>query len=89
MSDILYLTNQNNRCDNCLKLGGITMSQHYRILMQTETENEEIIELKKEIDELLYSPSGMLSDKELTAKNELWLAKVDKLEEMLDVESEV
>lgn len=89
MSDILYLTNQNNRCDNCLKLGGITMSQHYRILMQTETENEEIIELKKEIDELLYSPSGMLSDKELTAKNELWLAKVDKLEEMLNEESEV
>lgn len=65
------------------------MSQYYRILMQTETENEEIIELKKEIHELLYSPSGMLSDKELTAKNELWLAKVDKLEEMLNVESEV
>lgn len=86
---MLYLTNQKNRCDDCLKLGGITMSQHYRILMQTETENEEIIELKKEIDELLYSPSGMLSDKELTAKNELWLAKVDKLEKMLDVESEV
>lgn len=65
------------------------MSQHYRILMQTETENEEIIELKKEIDELLYSPSGMLSDKELTAKHELWVAKVDKLEEMLNEESEV
>ena len=65
------------------------MSRHYRMLMQTETKNEEIIALKKEIDELLYSPSGMLSDKELKAKHELWGAKVDKLEEMLDEENEV
>lgn len=62
------------------------MSQQFKIMMMEETDNNEIIKLRQDINELLMTTVGLLPDKEKKAKNELLIAKTEKLKELYNNE---
>jgi len=62
------------------------MSQQFKIMMMEETDNNEIIKLRQDINELLMTTVGLLNDKDKKAKNELLIAKMEELEKVYNNE---
>jgi len=62
------------------------MSQQLKIMMMEETDNNEIIRLRQDINELLMTTTGLLNDKDKKEKNELLIAKIEELEKVYNNE---
>ncbi|OEK58945.1 hypothetical protein [Staphylococcus equorum] len=58
------------------------MGQRFKITMNTETDNAEIIELREEIRDILATPNGLLSQDKKDEYNEAFIAKSEKLDEL-------
>lgn len=62
------------------------MRQQFKTMMMEETDNNEIIKLRQDINELLMTTVGLLNDKDKKAKNELLIAKTEKLKKLYNNE---